>query len=123
MSRKSAISTVGYAIVSVIVFGVVMIISAPMFVNNIKGEKTKSKRNLYELQAPEALSRLNELETRLSERIDNLEQRQQDLSQQSNAVNRYVCKIEGSVDEAGNLVPIDSPNKTEKIVFVCEYKM
>lgn len=123
MSRKSAISTVGYAIVSVIVFGVVMIISAPMFVNNIKGEKTKSKRNLYELQVPEALSRLNELETRLSERIDNLEQRQQDLSQQSNAANRYVCTIEGSVDETGNLVPIDSPNKTEKIVFVCEYKM
>ncbi len=124
MNKKSAMSTMGYAIVSVIVLGMVMIISAPMLVDSVKDKKpAEPEKNFAVPEIPDNSSELRELESRLSACIDNLEQRQTEVSQQPQVTNKYVCTIEGSVDEAGNLVPVDSPNKTEKIVLVCEYKM
>lgn len=42
MIRKNAMSTMGYAIVLVIILGVVMILSAPMMMSKYKGDKKSS---------------------------------------------------------------------------------
>ena len=41
MSKKTGMSTMGYAIVLVIILGIVMIISAPMLVDNYEMDKNK----------------------------------------------------------------------------------
>ena len=42
MIRKNAMSTMGYAIILVIILGVVMILSAPMMMSKYKGDKKSS---------------------------------------------------------------------------------
>ena len=39
LNKKSAMSTMGYAIVLVIILGIVMILSAPMMMGKYKGDK------------------------------------------------------------------------------------
>lgn len=109
MNRKLAMSALGYAIVIVILLGVGMIISAPMMV-----EKYKVEDNPQSHQTQNGgYSELDELEQRLNNRISRLEKVQTD---------RYVCTIEGNLDDEGNLVPVDSVNASERFVFVCEYR-
>lgn len=117
MSKKSAMSPMGYAIVSMIVLGIVMIFSAPMFVTNVKEENlSKPVKNSEREKINRDVSELRLLEERLTSRIDDLERRQSDRQ----SSNKYVCSIEGKLDESGDVVPIGGSEKGEKIVFVCE---
>lgn len=113
MNKKYAMSTLGYAIVLVIILGLVMIISAPMLIdkyNNKEIPKTVEEYNSTQ-------DVLYDLETRLTARIEELEKRQN-----SSVSNKYICTIDGNLDENGNIVPKESSFATEKFVFVCEYK-
>lgn len=132
MRKKFAMSAMGYGIVSVIVLGIIMIISAPMIVNNSKREKTQTpNENIENIEnvdpQPPAntsnnfdYSELQSLEERLNARIDSLETRQNSQPAPSSS-NNYLCTMEGALDASGEVIPLESPNRTDKIVFVCQY--
>ena len=114
MDKKSAMSAMGYAIVSVIVLALVMIISAPMLVNNGKEVKNTNSEPVVQYETQDD-SQLKSIEERLSSRIDNLERRE-------TVSNRYVCSIEGKVDENGEVITVECSGSSGNFVFVCEYK-
>lgn len=129
MRKKFAMSAMGYGIVSVIVLGIIMIISAPMIVNNSKKEKPQiPDENIENINhQPPAntsnnfdYSELQSLEERLNARIDSLETRQNSQPAPSSS-NNYLCTMEGALDASGEVIPLESPNRTDKIVFVCQY--
>ena len=100
-----------------------MIASAPFmfdkFENNSKQNNTRDRiepeRN-YEQPMVNVIDEVNRIERQLSDRISNLEQKRQNPS------NKYVCTIEGKLDDSGVVVPIStSANISKKFVFVCEY--
>lgn len=119
MNKKSAMSAMGYAIVSVIILGLIMIISAPMLVTNVK-EEEKPSEPVKEYQND--YSELRTLEERLTSRIDDLERRQVNNQGQNTVTDKYICSIEGKLNENGDVVPLDGSDSGEKIVFVCEYR-
>ena len=112
MIRKNAMSTMGYAIVLVIILGVVMILSAPMMMSKYKGDKKSSDE--YSKK------------DRMNSRFNDIEARQSQKSSSPTITDKYVCSIEGNVDSDGNVTPVDNMNmdevKRRKIVFVCEYR-
>lgn len=118
MNKKLAMSTIGYAIILVIILGVVMIISAPMLADKYKTENKPKPFEQPEISHSD-YSELRELENRLSTRIDELERHQSYTNDNSY---KYICKIEGNLDDSGIVVPFDNSNPDGKIVFVCEYK-
>ena len=144
MTKKSAMSTMGYAIVLVIILGIVMIVSAPMMMNNMKRDKNSAQDDIYnskrnrdnrenideqrDYRPEEDMSRqLRMIEERMNTRLDALESRQvQRPTSAQSASDKYVCEIEGNVDADGNVIPIDNMSMDEvrrrKIVFVCEYR-
>lgn len=148
MSKKRAMSTMGYAIVLVIILGVVMIISAPMMIdkykkgnnsqydNYVQGSEDQSKylpNNRVENQentrenSDELFNQLRIMEDRINTRLEYLESRQnQNSGSSQSSSDKYVCEIEGNVDADGNVTPIDNMSMNEvrkrKIVFVCEYR-
>lgn len=148
MSKKRAMSTMGYAIVLVIILGVVMIISAPMMIdkykkgnnsqydNYVQSSEDQSKylpNNRAENQetprenSDELFNQLRIMEDRINTRLEYLESRQNQNSDSSqSSSDKYVCEIEGNVDADGNVTPIDNMSMNEvrkrKIVFVCEYR-
>lgn len=155
MRKKFAMSALGYAIVLVIILGVVMIISAPMMADKLKDKSPNDREenvsddyreNRSEPQEyynnsssrPVKSSSGNEsdylyeevrnIERRMSVRIDNIDNKLRDLQNSgSNSVSdKYVCTIEGSLDANNNVVPLDAQSssdiKTQKFVFVCEYR-
>ncbi len=148
MSKKRAMSTMGYAIVLVIILGVVMIISAPMMIdkykkgnnsqydNYVQSSEDQSKylpNNRVENQentrenSDELFNQLRIMEDRINTRLEYLESRQNQNSDSSqSSSDKYVCEIEGNVDADGNVTPIDNMSMNEvrkrKIVFVCEYR-
>ena len=72
-----------------------------------------------------------ELERRLNSRVDNIEQRQNELKRnlenKSDVKDAYICSIEGFLDSDNNVVSLDSQHassdlKSQKFVFVCQYK-
>lgn len=140
LSKKSAMSTMGYAIVFVIVLGVIMIVSAPMLMSKYKGDKnsTNDDRNYNEERysdkensryddardrdgehykdsdsnndSSEVVNQLRMLEDRMNSRINSLEARQSQSQSGQIASDKYVCSIEGNVDADGNVTPIDGMN-------------
>lgn len=148
MSKKRAMSTMGYAIVLVIILGVVMIISAPMMIdkykkgnnsqydNYVQSSEDQSKylpNNRVENQentrenSDELFNQLRIMEDRINTKLEYLESRQNQKSDSSqSSSDKYVCEIEGNVDADGNVTPIDNMSMNEvrkrKIVFVCEYR-
>lgn len=122
MNRKNAISALGYAIVFVIIIGIVMIISAPMLVdkyksNNVESYETNVVENNYENDYA-TKSDLQNLENNLNSSITELQNN--NVSQ-----DKYVCTIEGYLGDDGNIIDITldtSDIKSKKFVFVCEYK-
>ena len=148
MSKKRAMSTLGYAIVLVIILGVVMIISAPMMIdkykkgnnsqydNYVQSSEDQSKylpNNRVENQentrenSDELFNQLRIMEDRINTRLEYLESRQnQNSGSSQSSSDKYVCEIEGNVDADGNVTPIDNMSMNEvrkrKIVFVCEYR-
>ncbi len=148
MSKKRAMSTMGYAIVLVIILGVVMIISAPMMIdkykkgnnsqydNYVQSSEDQSKylpNNRVENQentrenSDELFNQLRIMEDRINTRLEYLESRQnQNSGSSQSSSDKYVCEIDGNVDADGNVTPIDNMSMNEvrkrKIVFVCEYR-
>ena len=117
MKRKNAMSAIGYAIVTVILIAFGMIISAPMITekyqsNNRAVEKTYNNNSNYN----------NNYDVRsLEDRINSLSSRIDSLSSKS-VSDKYVCSIEGGLNEDGVVVPIDPNNPPAKFIFSCEYR-
>lgn len=156
MGKKLAMSALGYAIILVIILGVVMIISAPMMADKFKNKEhnnlqesisDNSRRNperdeVYDSSSSRPVKdyrgggsesfydEMRNIERRMNSRIDNLEMRQRDIQNYQNnktsVSNKYVCTIEGTLDASNNVVPLDGQNssdiKSQKLVFVCEYR-
>ena len=149
MIRKNAMSTMGYAIILVIILGVVMILSAPMMMSKYKGDKKSSdeyskkdddydnykdrerdKEEYSDSGYNRDMSNNNAsddiLEDRMNSRFNDIEARQSQKSSSPTITDKYVCSIEGNVDSDGNVTPVDNMNmdevKRRKIVFVCEYR-
>ena len=142
MGKKYAMSALGYAIVLVIILGVVMIISAPMMADKFKNKehnnqqdsisddtRSSSERDEYydsSSSRPVKDDRggsdylfnvVRNIERRINDRIDNLELRQREMqNKQTNSAsvsNKYVCTIEGSLDANNNVVPLDAQNSAD----------
>ena len=146
MKKFNAMSTMGYAIVCVIILGIIMIVSAPMLVKDVDKNKSLDKKTeeythyeepkRYESENNYSYDITNsdeyrELENRLMSRINDLESQLQNnsnanYSQQHEIKtnDNYLCSVEGVVDSNGNVSPINGPYllQSQKIVFVCEYK-
>ncbi len=123
MGKKFAMSVMGYAIVTVIILGIVMIASAPMLVNNTKEKKVSEPvQRSEERTVSENSSDLRRVEEYLLSRIDELERRQSSNNESNTVRDKYVCTIEGTLDDDGNVVPRETFEQTDKIVFVCEYR-
>ena len=144
MTKRKALSTMGYAIVLVIILGIVMIISAPMMMNNIKKGKNFDQNDNYSSRrdrddrekfdeqkdyrsSDDVSMQLRMIEERMNARLDSMEARQvQNPTSTQSVSDKYVCEIEGNVDADGNVTPIDNMSmdevKKRKIVFVCEYR-
>ena len=147
IDKKRAMSNLGYAIVLVIILGIVMIVSAPMLVNKQKAKFSNPNNNYQEnrdYSEPSAVpdanysennensstssDELRAFEDRINSRLNDIEIRQQQ-NQSSNSKtisNKYVCSIEGMVDANNNVVSVEGQSsedlKKQKIVFVCEYR-
>ena len=135
MNKKfKAMSPMGYAIVAVVVFAFAMIVSAPYIVSDSSESKQTEKQpiheefiqnNVQQTQHPQQLQQPQQSVdmSRIDERFMNMEARinaiQRTYTSQSN---RYICKIEGKVDNQGNIVSVDEATDNQKFVFVCEYK-
>lgn len=146
LNKKSAMSTMGYAIVLVIILGIVMILSAPMMMGKYKGDKKNIDNNQeqnydgrqnYDERVNDYQSgssdgdvavELRNLESRINSRISDLEARQaQNTSvQNQNVSDKFICSLEGNVDADGNVISIEGKSmdevKRSKMVFVCEYR-
>lgn len=146
LNKKSAMSTMGYAIVLVIILGIVMILSAPMIMGKYKGDKKNIDNNQeqnyddrqnYDERVNDYQSsssdgdvavELRNLESRINSRISDLEARQaQNTSvQNQNVSDKFICSLEGNVDADGNVISIEGKSmdevKRSKMVFVCEYR-
>lgn len=147
IDKKRAMSNLGYAIVLVIILGIVMIVSAPMLVNKQKA-KFSSPNNNYQgnidysessavsganysennENSSTSFDELRAFEDRINSRLNDIEIRQQQ-NQSSNSKtisNKYVCSIEGMVDANNNVISVEGQSsedlKKQKIVFVCEYR-
>lgn len=146
LNKKSAMSTMGYAIVLVIILGIGMILSAPMMMGKYKGDKKNIDNNQeqnydgrqnYDERVNDYQSsssdgdvavELRNLESRINSRISDLEARQaQNTSvQNQNVSDKFICSLEGNVDADGNVISIEGKSmdevKRSKMVFVCEYR-
>ena len=147
MKKKYGMSSIGYAIVTVILVGVLMIISAPMIIDTYKTDN-KNSGEISKLPKPndtnnsenndlnnnekymiDLAQKIRNLEDQMNVRISALEQKNNNVSppNTNNTVSdRYVCSIEGTLSESGDVIPLsqnDNSNiETKKIVFVCEYR-
>ena len=116
LNKKSAMSTMGYAIVLVIILGIGMILSAPMMMGKYKGDKKNIDNNQeqnydgrqnYDERVNDYQSsssdgdvavELRNLESRINSRISDLEARQaQNTSvQNQNVSDKFICSLEGN---------------------------
>lgn len=118
MRRYNAMSPIGYLIVVVVLLAFCMIISAPFLLEDSKENSAKDVN-------PEFL-RGREY-TASNSNNSGLEQRVNDLENQINLIknassDKYVCVIEGKLDDNGNVVSVDKVTNNKKFVFVCEYR-
>lgn len=113
-------SGMGFAIVMVILIGIGMIISAPTLIDN----GSKNNNDNQQTQTEDLNIKLQEFENRINERLNNIERNgsQTNYNSPDSISNKYVCTIEGNVDENGVVVQVDSSNNYSKFVFVCEYR-
>ena len=120
MNKKHrAMSPMGYVIALIIFIGIAMIISAPFIVDssNNNGKELEDINKNYE----RSFNNLADFETRINNKIENIENKLNSIQETTSKSNKYTCTIEGKVDENGNIVPIDNISGNKKFVFVCEY--
>ena len=149
MKNKKAMSTIGYAIICVIILGIIMIISAPMIIdsnknkNNPNNPPNQEENSDYEPYSSDnsninVVEEMQNIESRLNSRISDIEARQNNQPQQnysnnyssnnnSEITNKYICTMEGTLDKDNNVIPLNSQQpstslQNQKIVFVCEFR-
>lgn len=149
MKNKKAMSTIGYAIICVIILGIIMIISAPMIIdsnknkNNPNNPPNQEENRDYEPYSSDnsninVVEEMQNIESRLNSRISDIEARQNNQPQQnfsnnyssnnnSEITNKYICTMEGTLDKDNNVIPLNSQQpstslQNQKIVFVCEFR-
>lgn len=157
LNKRKALSTMGFAIIFVIILGVVMIISAPMMAdkykdktpsqtpNNVENNRYEERRSAEEnvepnMSVPDNISsdeyRLKDMENRIMSQIDYKirEEVRNNIPQTNSSVSdKYVCTIEGYLDNNGTVVPLNSGytqdradqakvSDDKKFVFVCQYR-
>lgn len=151
MKNKKAMSTIGYAIICVIILGIIMIISAPMIIDSNKNKNKNNPNNPpnqeessdYEPYSSDnsninVVEEMQNIESRLNSRISDIEARQNNQPQQnysnnyssnnnSEITNKYICTMEGTLDKDNNVIPLNSQQpstslQNQKIVFVCEFR-
>ena len=135
MNKK--LSPIGYAIVFVLLLAVIMLVSSPVIFENYKGEpgsNSKSQSEKTKQYAPEQNDRnyrfsggdrddeISDLERRLNDRLDAIERSNGNSRYENTVTDKYICSIEGGLDESGVVVPIDPNNPPAKFVFACEYR-
>ena len=133
MNKRKGMSVFGYAIVVVILIAVGMIISAPFVIEQNKSSQDIDNMNSHrqeeqnietrstELDMPNKRdfvnrSELHDMESRLYQRIDEIERKSM---RRDNYSDKYICSIEGGLNESGVVVPIDPNNPPKKFVFSC----
>lgn len=137
MKKRSALSPIGIALAIVMLLGVLMIISAPVIVEN-------SKKSQEEAQVPPPAynegnvrynneenmnDRISEYEAQvryLESRISDLEavQQQRQNSEGRNS-KRYNCTLESALDADGETIQLNRENynnPSTQYVFVCSKK-
>ncbi len=146
---NNRLSPMGYAIVFVLLVAFIMIISSPSIIrsyskkegvpNNNKQEQTKNydpeiNRNYpnYDdgMRASDSSrdddssreDELAELERRLNSRLEIIERNNSSPRYDNSISDKYICSIEGGLNENGVIVPIDPNNPPAKFVFACEYR-
>lgn len=138
MKKRKALSAMGYAIMVVILIAIGMIVSAPFIIEQNQPEqsartkhedRTSEEREEIEEINPVINSELgnkdfvsreeiNNIENRINLRIESIERN----FRRGNLSDKYICSIEGGLNEAGIVVPIDPNNPPAKFVFACEYR-
>lgn len=142
-NRKFAFSTMGFAIVFVIIIGIVMIISAPMMADKYKDKTPKNnyqdevdnKKNYdenendyksenknsdeYDMlrrQLERNKDEISSMESRILSQVDYKikEEMNRYGSSGSSSSDKYVCSIEGYLDPNGNVVPISSSSPQDE---------
>lgn len=148
MNKKFAMSVLGYAIVLVIILGVVMIISAPMMADKFKNKGEEPSKTQSDIEhsrsaderdyqdksyseedysntrnvSEDIYEEVRILERRVNAKVDSLDARQREMFEKMNNTssvsNKYVCTIEGSLDANNNVVPIDNSTDIRNQKFV-----
>ncbi len=152
MKKRSGLSTMGYAIVLVIILAVGMIFSAPMLVNKYENDNKELQKqeddiSIQENSSPEndnnrymeehlmnVTDEVRNIERHLSSRIDGLEMQLNDMRSaprnnydnppEQGISDKYICEIVGVQNEYGNTVPLtpETDITSQRLVFVCEYR-
>lgn len=140
--RKYAFSTMGFAIVLVIILGIVMIISAPMMADKYKDKtpknsdydekysSSKNEQEYYDNKSSDNISYnydrlereisrtrddVSALESRILNQVDfKFREEMQRRESSSSVSDRYVCSIEGYLDVNGNVVPVNSDSNSDR---------
>lgn len=121
MQKRYAMSNMGYAIVFVIVLGIIMIISTPMIIDNYKVENKDKRQNVYENpnNAQEQLrekrygddsysndndminltNKVSNMERRFDSRLRALEMHQDELLENSNSARERVKNPQEDVSD------------------------
>lgn len=115
-NKYYGLSTMGYVIATFILIGVVMIFSAPMLLDSLENDE-KSKASVTKDLYSELNLKVDKSNKDFDRRLEVLEQ---NLQNQESIFDKYICTIEGTLNAAGDVVPIDEG--AERFVFVCEYK-
>ncbi len=139
MKKQPALSPIGIAIAIVMLLALLMIVSAPVIVDNTKKDSGKSHVNYnqeriyqenYERERHDIESLRNEMSETyksqiqyLESKISNMELQMQQLTDSSQAGRRkYFCTLEGALDSNGENVQITKEvqqNPNTKYIFVC----
>ena len=142
---KKKLSPLGYAIIFVLLVAVIMLVSSPALMKNYKQsnkdinypnpKQSVQKESVYVPPMPE--DKFNpanndsynsdresvlDLERRLNDRINEIESKAQSRDYGQSISDKYICSIEGGLNEEGVVVPIDPDNPPAKFVFACEYR-
>ncbi|MFI3300780.1 MAG: hypothetical protein R3Y28_05100 [Candidatus Gastranaerophilales bacterium] len=143
-SKKNAVSFLGFTLIMFIILGVIMVFSAPVLKNRILDENSKQVEGDVEIEQSRSRNRnenrdesignsreIYELKNEILEEVD-YRIKQASESQDEEVSDRYVCSIEGYVDDSGRPISINSDSRNDiqrlknsgkkRFVFICEYR-
>ena len=137
MNKK--LSPMGYAIAFILLVAFIMLVSSPVLIKNYKNTIQTSPdtppipadtytpndrgRDFNSADKASGSNDIAELERRLNDRLDEIERSGSNRNHYENSISdKYICSIEGGLNEDGVVVPIDPNNPPAKFVFACEYR-